>query len=164
MFICIYNEVAVGSNNNSFQKNKFLRGQFHKLFCAPRPTFEKLFRGVEHALHRAPNFNRGISMICTMRPTFIKSTPGCKSECVSAHKYFFRNSNCNFYKFDTVSKDCLMYAEGATQCMEVIRTKKTIVDNCPKTRTIPSKTNLVLFYPVTKCVKSARGSACTILL
>ena len=33
-------------------------GQFHKMFCALRPTFEKLFRGVERALCHAPNFNR----------------------------------------------------------------------------------------------------------
>ena len=52
------------------------RGRFHKLFWALRPTFEKLYKGVEPALRRAPNFNRAISMICTLRPTFMKSTPG----------------------------------------------------------------------------------------
>ena len=31
-------------------------GRFHKLFCTLRPTFEKLFRGVECTLRRAPNF------------------------------------------------------------------------------------------------------------
>ena len=51
------------------------RGRFHKLFCALRPTFEKLFIGVEHALRHAPNFNRAISKICAMRPTFMKSSP-----------------------------------------------------------------------------------------
>ena len=43
---------------------------------ALRPTFEKLFRGVRRTLRRAPNFDRDISMICTLRPTFMKSTPG----------------------------------------------------------------------------------------
>ena len=52
------------------------RGRFHKLFCALRPTFEKLFRGVGRTLHRAPNFNRAIFMIYALRPTFMKSTPG----------------------------------------------------------------------------------------
>ena len=52
------------------------RGRFYKLFCALRPTFEKLFRGVECALRRAPNFNRTIFMICAMRPTFLKLTTG----------------------------------------------------------------------------------------
>ena len=51
-------------------------GRFHKQCCALRPTFEKLFRGVEHALRRAPNFDRSISMICAVRPTLMKSTPG----------------------------------------------------------------------------------------
>ena len=51
-------------------------GRFHKLFCTLRPTFEKLFRGVERALRRVPNFNRAISMICAVRSTFMKSTPG----------------------------------------------------------------------------------------
>ena len=50
-------------------------GQFHEIFCALRPTFEKLFTGVERALRRAPNFYRAISMICALRPTFMKSTP-----------------------------------------------------------------------------------------
>ena len=53
-----------------------IRGRFHILFCALRPTFEKLFKGVERALRRAPNFNRAISIICALRPTFMKSTPG----------------------------------------------------------------------------------------
>ena len=43
---------------------------------ALRPTFEKLFRGVGRALGRAPNFDRAISMICALRPTFMKSIPG----------------------------------------------------------------------------------------
>ena len=34
------------------------RGRFHKLFCTLRQTFEKLFKGIERALRRAPNFNR----------------------------------------------------------------------------------------------------------
>ena len=51
-------------------------GLFHKLFCALCPTFEKLFRGVVRALRRAPNFIRAISMICVVRPTFMKLTPG----------------------------------------------------------------------------------------
>ena len=46
------------------------------LFCALRPTFEKLYRGVERALRRAPNFNRAISMIRAVRPNFMKSTLG----------------------------------------------------------------------------------------
>ena len=50
-------------------------GQFHILFCNLRPTFEKLFRGVNRALRHAPNFNRAISLICAVRPTFMKSTP-----------------------------------------------------------------------------------------
>ena len=44
--------------------------------CTIRPTFENLFRGVEHSLCRAPNFNWAISMICAFRPTFMKSSPG----------------------------------------------------------------------------------------
>ena len=51
-------------------------GRFHKLFCALHPNFEKLFRGVERALRSAINFNRAISMICAVRPTFMKSTHG----------------------------------------------------------------------------------------
>ena len=31
-------------------------GRFHKLFCTPLPTFEKLFRGIVHDLCHAPNF------------------------------------------------------------------------------------------------------------
>ena len=54
------------------------RGQFHILFCALRPTFEKLFRGAEGAVCRAPNYNRAISMICALRPNFMKSTLGGK--------------------------------------------------------------------------------------
>ena len=50
------------------------QGRFHKLFCALRPTFEKLFRGVGRALRRGPNFDRAVSMICALRPTFMKST------------------------------------------------------------------------------------------
>ena len=49
-------------------------GRFQKLFCALGQTFEKLFRGIERALRRAPNFNRAISLICAVRPTFMKST------------------------------------------------------------------------------------------
>ena len=49
-------------------------GRFQKLFCALRPTFEKLFRGVERNLRHAPNLNRAISMICTVHPTFMKTT------------------------------------------------------------------------------------------
>ena len=52
------------------------RGRFHKLFCTLRPTFEKLFRGIERALRCAPKFDRAISMICAVRPTFMKLTPG----------------------------------------------------------------------------------------
>ena len=51
------------------------RGRFHKFFCTLRPTFEKLFWGVERALRRAANFDRAISTICALRPTFMKSTP-----------------------------------------------------------------------------------------
>ena len=43
---------------------------------ALRPTFEKLFTGVRRALRRAPSFDRAISMICALSPTFMKSTPG----------------------------------------------------------------------------------------
>ena len=43
---------------------------------ALRPTFEKLFIGVRRALRRALSFDRAISMICALRPTFMKSTPG----------------------------------------------------------------------------------------
>ena len=42
---------------------------------ALRPTFEKLFIGVRRALRRALSFDRAISMICAVRPTFKKSTP-----------------------------------------------------------------------------------------
>ena len=42
--------------------------------CALRPAFEKLFRGIERDLCRASNFNKAISMICTMHPTFMKLT------------------------------------------------------------------------------------------
>ena len=42
---------------------------------ALRPTFEKLFIGVRRALRRALSFDRAISMICALRPTFMKSTP-----------------------------------------------------------------------------------------
>ena len=41
---------------------------------ALRPTFEKLFIGVRRALRRALSFDRAISMICALRPTFMKST------------------------------------------------------------------------------------------
>ena len=43
---------------------------------ALRPTFEKLFRGVWCALRRPPNLDKAISMICALRQTFMKSTPG----------------------------------------------------------------------------------------
>ena len=39
------------------------------------PTFEKLCRGIERNLLRAPNFNRAISMICAVCPTFMKFDP-----------------------------------------------------------------------------------------
>ena len=55
--------------------NNSIRCQFHKLFCALRPTFEELFRGVGRALRCVPNFNRAISMICAVGPTFMKSAP-----------------------------------------------------------------------------------------
>ena len=42
----------------------------------PCAQLEKLFKGVERALHRAPNFNRAFSMFCALRPTFMKSTLG----------------------------------------------------------------------------------------
>ena len=42
---------------------------------APRPTFENLFRGVGRALHGPSNFDRAISMLCALRPTFMKTTP-----------------------------------------------------------------------------------------
>ena len=51
------------------------RGRFHKLFCSLHPTFDKLFRGVGRALRHAPDFDRATSMICALRPTFMKSTP-----------------------------------------------------------------------------------------
>ena len=46
-----------------------------RLICTLRATFEKLFKGVERALRRAPNFDRAISMFRPLRPTFMKSTP-----------------------------------------------------------------------------------------
>ena len=58
-------------------------GRFHKLFFALRPTFEMLFTGVEHALRLAPIFNRAVSMICAVRPTFMKSTPVFKRDSIS---------------------------------------------------------------------------------
>ena len=53
------------------------RGPFNKLFCTLRPTFEKLFRGVERELCHAPNLNRAISMNDPLRPTFMKLTQEC---------------------------------------------------------------------------------------
>ena len=52
---------------------------FLRPFRALRPTFEKLFRGVGLALRRVPNFDRAISMICALRPTFMKLTPGLQT-------------------------------------------------------------------------------------
>ena len=49
-------------------------GQFHKLFCALHITFEKLFRGVERALGRAPNFIRAISDL-RLGPIFYEINP-----------------------------------------------------------------------------------------
>ena len=65
-----------GQKKIQIQKKVLTRGRFHKLFCALRPTFEKLFRGVGRALRLVPNFDRAISMICALRPTFVKQTPG----------------------------------------------------------------------------------------
>ena len=53
---------------------------------ALHPTFEKLFTGVQRALRRAPNFDRAISMICALRPTFMKSTQGHLSKTVRPKK------------------------------------------------------------------------------
>ena len=52
------------------------RGLFHKLFCALRPTFEKLLRGVGRALRRAPNFDRAISMISAQ---LLWNRPQCRA-------------------------------------------------------------------------------------
>ena len=43
---------------------------------ALRPTFEKLFTGVEVGRRRRAQMDRAISMICAVCPTFMKSTPG----------------------------------------------------------------------------------------
>ena len=58
-------------------------GRFHKLFCALSPTFEKLLIGLERTWRRAPNFNRAISMICAVLPTFMKSTPDPKNNVIT---------------------------------------------------------------------------------
>ena len=51
-------------------------GQFQKLFCALCPTFEKLFTGIKVGRRRKVQMYRYISMICALRTTFLKSTPG----------------------------------------------------------------------------------------
>ena len=70
------------------------RGRFHKKICALRPTFEKLFTGVERALRHAPNFYRAISMICALRPTFMKSTPA-RTEGLTSIKLLINKSSRN---------------------------------------------------------------------
>ena len=74
-------------------------GRFHKLFFALCPTFEKLFKGVEHALRRAPNFNRAISMIYTLRQTFMKSTPGANPLKNLRPSIFFNVDNLQWIAF-----------------------------------------------------------------
>ena len=58
-----------------------------RLICTLRPTFEKLFRGVDCALRCVPKFNRAISMICAGCPTFMKSTRCPSSSSYKIHMF-----------------------------------------------------------------------------
>ena len=64
------------------QKFPTFGGRFHKLFwrpiCTLRPTFEKLFTGIEPALRHAPNFNRAISIL-RRAPNFYEIDPGMRT-------------------------------------------------------------------------------------
>ena len=54
-------------------------GRFHKLFAPnsrPTPNFWEAFLRRRARFAPCPNFERAISMICALRPTFMKSTPG----------------------------------------------------------------------------------------
>ena len=52
-----------------------MRGRFHKLFLRPRAQLLRQLKASQKVGHRA-QMDRDISMIRTLRPTFMKSTQG----------------------------------------------------------------------------------------